>query len=214
MRGSLAGVTLLPTADTTLAVLAGGSGSRLGGVAKGLIELEGRPLIERHRVLAEALGAKVLIVTRRPEPYRRFGLPICTDEAEALGPAAGIVAGLRASTTAGVLFVGCDMAMLTAPVLAALLEGSKHTPRCFELEGELQPLPSLWWRESVEEVAAHLDRPLALRRLLALSGVEVVSERRLREVDPTSRALRSLNRPEDLEAIGARLPFDPSASLP
>lgn len=199
-------MSLPTTPPFTLAILAGGAGSRLGGVAKGLIELDGAPLIASQLKLAREMKAAVLVVTRDPSVYRRFEVPLCTDETPELGPAAGIVAGLRAARTERVLFTGCDMPWLSQAVLARLLQGAGEAPRCFEVEGAPQPLPSLWWRGTAEAVSKRVDRPLSLRWLLVLSGVERLPGAALREVDPDLRSLTSLNLPEELAAFGARLP--------
>ncbi len=61
-------------------VLAGGAGRRMGGTDKGLIELDGRPLLQW---VAEALCPQVasllISANRHQERYAEFGWPVITD---------------------------------------------------------------------------------------------------------------------------------------
>ena len=79
-------------------ILAGGQGSRMGGVDKGLVELDGRPLVAH---VIERLGPQVdtLIINanRNAEAYAGFGLPVLADRSGGfVGPLAGLDAALAA----------------------------------------------------------------------------------------------------------------------
>ncbi|MDH3870924.1 MAG: NTP transferase domain-containing protein, partial [Gammaproteobacteria bacterium] len=62
-------------------ILAGGLGRRLGGSDKGLVEVEGWPLIDR--VIA-AFGPQVqqllINANRNIQEYERYGYPVVPDE--------------------------------------------------------------------------------------------------------------------------------------
>jgi molybdopterin-guanine dinucleotide biosynthesis protein A len=91
-------------------VLAGGRGSRMGGVDKGLQTLEGKPLVE-HALgrLAPQVGPLMINANRHFDLYARFGVPIWADaDADFAGPLAGFLAGLEHCETDWLVTVPCD----------------------------------------------------------------------------------------------------------
>jgi molybdopterin-guanine dinucleotide biosynthesis protein A len=61
-------------------ILAGGQGSRMGGVDKGLQPLQGRPLVE-HAIarLRPQVGSLAISANRNVDIYRRYGFPVWID---------------------------------------------------------------------------------------------------------------------------------------
>lgn len=61
-------------------ILAGGQGSRMGGVDKGLEPLQGRPLIE-HAIarLAPQVGTILISANRNADRYAQYGFPVVGD---------------------------------------------------------------------------------------------------------------------------------------
>lgn len=91
-------------------VLAGGRGSRMGGVDKGLQPLAGRPLVA-HVIERLAPQADRLLISanRHADVYATLGHPVLTDPPglEFAGPLAGMLAGLE--------YIPDDAWLLTAP---------------------------------------------------------------------------------------------------
>lgn len=91
-------------------VLAGGRGTRMGGVDKGLQHFHGQPLarhaLERLRPQVDGL---MLSANRHLADYATFGVPVWPDaDAEFSGPLAGMLAGLTHCTTPYLATVPCD----------------------------------------------------------------------------------------------------------
>lgn len=91
-------------------VLAGGRGSRMGGVDKGLQLHRGQPLawhaIERLR---PQVGALIVNANRHVDQYAQFGAPTVADaQADFAGPLAGMLAGLTLCRTPYLVTVPCD----------------------------------------------------------------------------------------------------------
>jgi len=107
-------------------VLAGGRGTRMGGVDKGLQSLHGEPLAAHViRRLAPQTGALLISANRHPDTYAALGAPYrATVVADVLpdfpGPLAGILAGLRATGTPYLLSAPCDSPWLPADLAARL----------------------------------------------------------------------------------------------
>src|SRR5438045_8826242 len=77
-------------------VLAGGQARRMGGGDKALINIGGKPILDRVlAVLRPACSAIVLNANGDPKRLASFGLPVVADSVpDFAGPLAGILAGL------------------------------------------------------------------------------------------------------------------------
>ncbi|SAL29348.1 molybdopterin-guanine dinucleotide biosynthesis protein MobA [Caballeronia peredens] len=115
------------TSDVTALVLAGGRGSRMGGVDKGMQPFHGEPLaLHAMRRLAPQAGAMLISANRSIGDYERLSAPfggrvVADARADYPGPLAGIAAGLRAATTEFVLTAPCDAPFVDEHLGAALM---------------------------------------------------------------------------------------------
>ena len=107
--------------DVIGVVLAGGSGSRIGG-AKASAQLDGQALISYP--LAAALGAlgSVAVVAKDgvelPQLDQRVELWIEPDEPR--HPVVGVIEALRRARGSAVLAIACDLPLLTSEVIALI----------------------------------------------------------------------------------------------
>lgn len=112
----------------TGAVLAGGQGRRMGGVDKGLVPLNGRPLIVwTLEALQSQVDTLLINANRSLDEYRALGWPVVCDTVEGYeGPLVGMLSVLSAAQTDFVLTVPCDAPRvppdLARRLSAALLE--------------------------------------------------------------------------------------------
>ena len=109
------------TAVTGL-VLAGGQGSRMGGVDKGLAPFRGRLLVE-HVIerLSPQVDEILVNANRNPGDYARFGHRVIADEIPGFaGPLAGFERGLAHASGDLVATVPCDSPFLPADLVARL----------------------------------------------------------------------------------------------
>lgn len=111
--------------DVTGLILAGGRGSRMGGVDKGLQIHRGRPLaahaLERLR---PQVGPLMVNANRHLERYRAMGVPVWPDEVpDYPGPLAGMLAGLAHCETALMATVPCDTPNFPEDLVLRLVRG-------------------------------------------------------------------------------------------
>ena len=96
----------------TAVVLAGGRGSRMGGVDKGLQTFNGVPLaLHTLRRLGPQVGNIMINANRNITAYESFGVPVWPDAttmADYAGPLAGFMTGLERCETPYLLTVPCD----------------------------------------------------------------------------------------------------------
>ena len=105
-----------PREAVTGVILAGGRGSRMGGVDKGLVEVAGRPMVEHVLAAVERQAGSVAInANRSTERYARYGHPVIPDRMDGYqGPLAGMASALAAAATEFVLVVPCDSPLVDA----------------------------------------------------------------------------------------------------
>lgn len=96
--------------DITGLILAGGRGSRMGGVDKGLQNHLGMPLAMHALMrLSPQVGHVMINANRNLGAYESFGVPVWPDAlADYPGPLAGFLAGLEHCETAYLVTVPCD----------------------------------------------------------------------------------------------------------
>ncbi len=113
---------VIAAADITGLVLAGGQGSRMGGIDKGLQLWHGRPLAAHAaQRLAPQVGAVALNANRHLADYAAWGWPVWPDTlAEFPGPLAGFHAGLAQCETAYLASVPCDSPLFPSDLVARL----------------------------------------------------------------------------------------------
>lgn len=101
---------MISSHDITGLVLAGGRGSRMGGVDKGLQTFNNLPLaLHALQRLQPQVGASMLNANRSQDIYQRFGVPVHADVLpDYAGPLAGFLTGLTHCTTPWLLTVPCD----------------------------------------------------------------------------------------------------------
>jgi molybdenum cofactor guanylyltransferase len=173
------------------AVLAGGSGSRLGRGSKATVEVAGRPLLSYPMAaLRQACGRVVVVCKPDTDLPDLPGLERWEEPAEPRHPLTGIV---HALVNAGgpVLVCATDMPFVTADACRTLLQAAAASPAVVAVAaGVLQPTFGLYAPAALEHLrAAPADAPLT-RTVEALDPVHVALPAGL---------VRSVNTPEDLE---------------
>jgi molybdopterin-guanine dinucleotide biosynthesis protein A len=124
---------VVPRTAITGLVLAGGRGSRMGGVDKGLQHYGGTPLAQHALMrLLPQVGQALLNANRNLDVYRSMGVPVWPDEVpDYPGPLAGMLSGLAHCETPYLVTVPCDAPNYPLDLVSRLAQG------LCELNGEL-----------------------------------------------------------------------------
>ena len=106
-------------------ILAGGRATRMGGVDKGLILLQNKPLIQHVISRLQPQVDEILInANREIAQYETFGLKVLQDENQDFaGPLAGVLLGLKHAKHELVLAVPCDSPLLPLDLVGRLYNG-------------------------------------------------------------------------------------------
>jgi molybdopterin-guanine dinucleotide biosynthesis protein A len=112
----------LPAQDVTGLILAGGRGSRMGGVDKGLQNFQGLPMaLTALMRLAPQVGEVMINANRNLSAYESFGTPVWPDGlADYAGPLAGFLVGLERAETPYLVTVPCDCPRFPLDLVARL----------------------------------------------------------------------------------------------
>jgi molybdopterin-guanine dinucleotide biosynthesis protein A len=137
-----------PREQITGLVLAGGRGSRMGGVDKGLLLYRGQPLaMHALRRLAPQVGELMVSANRHRDAYAAMGAVVVADTlADHPGPLAGLAAALAQCRTPYLASVPCDSPNfpldLVPRLASALAEDDAEIAMAASVEaGELRGQP-------------------------------------------------------------------------
>jgi molybdenum cofactor guanylyltransferase len=151
--------------DITAVILAGGMGRRMGGLDKGLIEFDGRLLVE---ILIDKLQKQnvniVINANRNQSIYEGYGFPVISDElSDYQGPLAGFASAMSAVDRQYILTLPCDSPLLSDQYVARFIEchnlpENKYDPISVAHDGErLQPVHALINVDLLESLNTFLD---------------------------------------------------------
>lgn len=178
--------------------LAGGRGSRMGGVDKPRIEVDGRTLLAR---VVAGIPADVPVVVVGPEHDDVSGreIRVVREEPAFGGPVAAIAAALPLVSTPLIGLVGGDMPAAGA-LLTRLASEWDGEPALVPVDtsGRRQPLCSVLATDALMRALADLGEP-AGRSLRDLLGLLDVRERPLDEEE--TALLVDVDLPDDLDRI-------------
>ena len=141
----------LHTEAITGVILAGGRGSRMGGVDKGLQNFNGVPLALHTLLrLSPQVGEIMINANRNLAAYESFGVPVWPDSTgmgEYAGPLAGFVTALERCETPYLLTVPCDTPLFPSDLVARMAQAFADADADFavaaalEQDGQLRPQP-------------------------------------------------------------------------
>lgn len=186
----------------TLGILAGGCGSRLGGIDKAWLERDGVAQVVRiARRLERDVDAVLVSSNGDAAAFARHGLDVVADDPahRDAGPLAGLHALENACPTPWLLSVPVDVVDLNDCLLRSLRAAG--APGAFVVDADgVQPLLALWdaarLRTAVDAALDAGERSAqALHRRIGNHAVRLADVR-----------LGNLNTPEDLVRAGIGLP--------
>ncbi|HRO35901.1 molybdenum cofactor guanylyltransferase MobA [Thauera sp.] len=187
-------------------LLAGGQGSRMGGVDKGLVELAGQPMAAHALArLAPQVDELIINANQNLAAWEAFGHPVFGDDIGAFaGPLAGLHAALVRARHPLVVTAPCDSPFLPADLverLAAALHANDAQLAVAKTFDQPHPVFCLCRRD----LAAHLGAFLASggrkidRWYGSLNVVEV-------GFDDEEAAFRNINTRDELAEAAKDLP--------
>ena len=196
--------------STTLAILAGGAGSRMGK-PKSLLTIADRPILP-YLLDRFAWPGPTLLVTapgnEHPPGHERFAREV-TDPVPGEGPLRGLLTALEACDTPMLALTTVDMPLVSATHLHFLINSLDTISNCFglmlrrEVEGksQIEPFPSVYRAQAYNAVAENKTAGTrALHALIQQPGFSVSDAPR----DWPPDTWLNLNHPQDLADFSKR----------
>lgn len=135
----------------TAIILAGGKSSRMGE-DKGLVLLNGKPMVEYLLDLFRLLCVDVIIVSNNPV-YKQFNVPVFEDVIKDKGPLAGIYTGLLQVETEKNIIVSCDIPCMSSHLIEMLLSSSvDHLISVLSYQNKIHPLIGIYSKSLTEDL--------------------------------------------------------------
>jgi len=187
-------------------ILAGGRSVRFGRDKTAEI-VAGRSLLQHVVDAVSPIAAEIIVVraTGMPQPAASAETPVRqVEDAREGGALAGLYSGLLASSQPFAIALGCDMPLLSRPLLrylSGLMEEDVDVVMPL-WEGKEEPLHALYRRSCLSAIERALDE--GRRRMtdfLPDVRVRYVSHDELCAVDPEGRSFWNVNQPSDLANI-------------
>jgi len=186
-------------------ILAGGRATRMGGVDKGLMMMQQKPLIQHVIERLKPQADELLInANREIAQYQSFGYTVLPDEqADFIGPLAGFSLGLKHCRHDYLLTVPCDSPSLPLDLVQRLMQALQTHDADIAVAtsgGDTHPVFSLCKKTALPSLTDYLNK--GGRKVSAwqksLNYVEV-------DFNDCSDAFINLNTPEDLLTLESEL---------
>lgn len=151
-----------PRDDITGVVLAGGRGRRMGGVDKGLVSLNDKPMVAHVlSALRPQVGDLIINANRNRNEYETFGYQVIPDiVGEFFGPLAGMASAMQVAKTPYVLTVPCDSPLIRKDLAARLyqaLAGERAEISAAHDGSRLHPVFTLLYCDLLPSLLAYLE---------------------------------------------------------
>lgn len=173
----------------------------MGGTNKALLDLGGKPVIERVAAVLKSVFPEVLLITNTPEVFRFLRLPAYGDLIPGHGSLGGLYTGLRVCSCDHAFLAACDMPFIQERVvryMAGLVDG--YDVVAPKIHGLWEPLHAIYSRTCLP----HIERLMNANDLKIINFFDQVSilevtETDLARFDPECRFVLNVNTPEDLQ---------------
>lgn len=197
-------------------VLCGGRSTRMGR-SKALLPFGPEVMLQRAvRILGEVVPSIVVVAARdQPLPDLPAGVRVARDEYEALGPLAGLAAGLAAlRDEAQAAYVSsCDVPLLLPEFVRYMIGALGDYDLVIPRDGKYHHPLAAVYRTGVEAAIRDLLAANRLRPFFLLEQVRAreVDVGELRGVDPDLQSLWNTNTPEEYRAALRAAGFEEGA---
>lgn len=192
--------------DEVLLILCGGQAKRLGGRAKGLIHINGRPLLQILLENLSPLFRETVVLSKEPA-YTNFPVTLLPDDTDGLGPLGALATAFRHIEAKRFFLTACDMPFVKPALVHHLLNINPEKPLVVPMvKGYPEPM---LMRVDIEA------KPFVERRLRSgdyrlISFFEdmpvcYVEESEIRKLDPRLESLINLNTPEAVAHHGGKI---------
>ncbi|WED23290.1 molybdenum cofactor guanylyltransferase MobA [Vibrio sp. JC009] len=172
----------------------------MGGHDKGLVMLDGKPLVEHviHK-LEQQVPSVTINANRNHDSYSRYAKVFSDHRTGFQGPLAGIEMSLQSAASDWVGFVPCDSPNLPGDLVSRLTESLDDETDVYVavVNNKVQPVFSVWNKKVLPTLTRYLEN--GDRKIMLL--FEQINTRHIDFSDQPDCFI-NLNNPEDLSKLG------------
>jgi molybdopterin-guanine dinucleotide biosynthesis protein A len=188
--------------DLSCAISAGGKASRMGGLNKALISIQGKSILDRNLEVITEFFDEIILITPRKDEFEMYlsQITIVEDIIPNRGPISGLHSALSHCNHQAVFFMAADMPNLSPDFIKKLIqEFHQHQAEALviRINGKLEPLQAIYSVSIKEKLENYLNASNnnALKDFIQLLNVRYL------ELDFTQEnlnALTNINYPDQL----------------
>lgn len=154
--------TAIPVDNITAVILAGGKARRMDGEDKGLINLNGRAMIDYIiTALRPQAGDIIINANRNLQRYGVYGLPVVADmQGDYIGPLIGMATGMHTTDRPYIVTVPCDSPFIPGSLVETLYRALNDNLADISVAHDgarMQPVFAMLRCELLPSLLAYLD---------------------------------------------------------
>lgn len=184
----------------TLAILAGGNATRMGGRNKALLEVDGETFIKRIYRNLSPLFDSTIIVSNDQVDFDLPRIPVFPDVYSNNGPLGGIHSAMVNSKSDYVFVVSCDMPLANASiaemVITARAEG-EYEVVVPEINGLFEPLFAIY-SKGLEVIVESIIKSPEKKSITKLLEKSITGYLHFDETPEIKKCFTNINFPDDL----------------
>ncbi len=187
----------------SLVIQAGGLSRRMGR-DKGLVLLNGTPLVEHVINRLEGLANEIIITTNKPKSYQYLNHALASDKNPGAGALTGLHTALKAAHGKHVFVIACDMPLVNRKLVEYIISCSEMADVVIPYFADrYQPLHALYHRENClppisQSLAEKQKRMIAFHSLVS---IHKISTSQIKSFDPEGQSFENVNTPEELARL-------------
>ncbi|HZX61151.1 MAG TPA: molybdenum cofactor guanylyltransferase [Candidatus Methylomirabilis sp.] len=179
-------------------ILAGGKSTRMG-CNKAVLEIGGRPLIDRLVHGLQGIFPEVVIVANTPGLYDHLGVPVVPDLIPDKGSLGGIYTATATARHPWAFVMACDMPFFNPVLIRYLTTLIEGWDAVVPYTDDWEPLYALYAKTCLPQMERLIHSgDLKIARFFPHVRVRQVGREELKPYDPHERSLFNMNTPEEL----------------
>lgn len=185
--------------DITGVILSGGKNSRYGS-NKAIAEVNGIRIIDNITGKFKRIFDEVIIVTNSPDEYRYLDVPLVPDIYPDKGSLGGLFTGLNRSSHERIFVTACDMPFIDPHVIELIAgESGGYDVTVPRIAGHYEPLFAVYGKKCLTFMEDQIKNSIfQIIKMYSRVTVNVVDEKKIREIDPGFRTFININYQEDI----------------
>jgi molybdopterin-guanine dinucleotide biosynthesis protein A len=181
-------------------ILSGGKSSRMGE-DKAFLPFPDKPLIEIVIDKLKLIFKELLIITDKPEHYKKYNVKIFKDEFSERGPLGGIYTGLIHSQNKYNFVIACDMPFLNLELINYLIQKiNNYDLVSFKYKGKIEPLFAIYSKNCISAIEKQLqDKDFKITNFFSKVKVKIIEEKEALKYDPQGLSFISINTSDEYQ---------------